>query len=250
MRACLPLLLVLSAACEAPPIEPPVEQPIDAQPEPAEPEAPGPAPAEPEAPGPEPAEPEPAEPEPAEPEPVEPLNCDALDLSAPEHRQADGRYRLTTDVWDVPINGLCPVSDFSITHGADAVFTFTARHAGVHRFATVGDRLNGLSLHAGCDRREPLLCASPPHYHDSDLGERPLSVRWEMQAGATVYVFVDGYHAARLGVEVIGPAGEGEACGQTLCDGPMLRGAMRARDAMLGSYVSDAAAARPAGCAL
>lgn len=235
MRCYFVLLALMLSACDAPPaptaegperMEPEVAEPEAPEPDPQEPDPGEPEPAEPEPAEPEPAEPEPAEPEPAEPEPAEPepgepeprpFDCRAIDLGAPENEIEAGRFRVITAPWDVPINGLCPVSDFSITHGADAVFVYTAPHTGTYHFGTVGRGMTGLSLHAACDREAPLLCAPAPHYHDPDLGNRPLYLQYALEAGQTIHVFVDGYRTREVGVEVIAPVGEGEACGHRLC---------------------------------
>lgn len=196
---------------EPEPTEPEPTAPEPTAPEPTEPEPtePEPAPAEPE---PAPAEPEPAEPEPVEPEPVQPPACRAHVIEDAD-RQEDGTYRTVIDPNGGPLARMCPVSDGSILVGGDALFAYTARHAGDHVFRTIGS-ITMLSLHAECSRDlEPLWCARSPHYHDQDLGRVPFTAFRTLEAGETVYLQLDGYHPNRLGLTTYPPIPEGEACG-------------------------------------
>ncbi len=147
--------------------------------------------------------------------------CDAIPITA-EHRVEPGRYRIEAETGNSALAGLCPMSDFSIARGRDALFAFTAPHGGRYAFRKVG-RGTMVSLHAGCDRDPaPLACAPSPHYHDPGLGSNPLGVEYTLEAGESVVIQVDGYGGIdwpeRLGLQILGPVPAGGACGDWICE--------------------------------
>lgn len=144
--------------------------------------------------------------------------CRAVPITA-EQQIEPGMWQVRVEPGSGALGGLCPVSDASIRMGGDALFAFTAPRAGRYQFRKIGSATM-VSLHADCDRGlEPLACAPSPHYHDEGLGRWPLGVTRALEAGESVLIQVDGYGDPRqLGLTVFGPAAEGEACGEVLCD--------------------------------
>jgi len=145
--------------------------------------------------------------------------CGAAPITA-EHLIEPGRYLIEVDADNSTLAGRCPVSDGSIRMGPDALFSFTAPHAGRFHFRKRG-WATLVSLHAGCDRDlEPLACSPSPHFHDREMATGPRGTAREMAAGEAVLIQVDGFGVgqARLGLTVLGPVTEGGACLQRVCD--------------------------------
>lgn len=147
--------------------------------------------------------------------------CEAIPITA-EQRIEPGRYRIEVETGNSALAGLCPMSDFSIGHGRDALFAFTAPHGGRYAFRKEGHGTM-VSLHDGCSRdRAPLACAPSPHYHDPGLGANPLGVEYTLAAGESVVIQVDGYGGAdwpeRLGLLILGPVPAGGTCGDWICE--------------------------------